>query len=144
MFFFVGGVGPKTASKASSLSCGNCGNRLSEVRVDHVLSAFFIPLWTVSTGKPFLACESCGWQGPLTSSHSMQDDGSFTGRGLNGQPQIKAPGSGWPREGREVSRDQHRPAQRTAAPTCCSGCGRTIKEPEYLFCPFCGTFLPKD
>jgi len=62
MFFFIGGVQPKTVRlDKQARSCPVCGH--TEVylkRVDHYLSLFFIPLFPVKKGIPFLACDNCG------------------------------------------------------------------------------------
>lgn len=61
MFFFIGGIQPKTirADKQAKLCsvCGHPGVYLK--RVDHYLSVFFIPLFPVKKGTPFLICENC-------------------------------------------------------------------------------------
>jgi RNA polymerase subunit RPABC4/transcription elongation factor Spt4 len=62
MFFFIGGVQPKTVrlDKQARL-CPVCGrNEVSLKRVDHYLSLFFIPLFPVKKGTPFLLCNHCG------------------------------------------------------------------------------------
>jgi RNA polymerase subunit RPABC4/transcription elongation factor Spt4 len=61
MFFFIGGVQPKTVrlDKRSRL-CPRCGhNELYLQRVDHYLSLFFIPLFPVKKGIPVLSCDNC-------------------------------------------------------------------------------------
>ena len=61
MFFFIGGVQPKTVrlDKQPRL-CSVCQRaELYPKRVDHYLSLFFIPLFPVKRGTPFLSCDSC-------------------------------------------------------------------------------------
>lgn len=61
MFFFIGGVQPKTVrlDKQARL-CPVCGhNEVHLKRVDHCLSLFFIPLFPVKKGTPFLSCDNC-------------------------------------------------------------------------------------
>ena len=61
MFFFIGGIQPKTVTvdrqPRSCPSCGHFGVYLK--RVDHYVSLFFIPLFPVKRGTPFLICENC-------------------------------------------------------------------------------------
>lgn len=67
MFFFIGGVQPKTVrlDKQARL-CPVCGhNAVYLKRVDHYLSLFFIPLFPVKRGTTFLSCDDC---------HSVFDD----------------------------------------------------------------------
>jgi hypothetical protein len=61
MFFFIAGVQPKTKTlDPHPHVCHNCGQvRLIKKRTDHYLSLFFIPLFPVKRGKPFLECENC-------------------------------------------------------------------------------------
>ena len=61
MFFFIGGIQPKTVlvdkQPRSCPACGHVGVYLK--RVDHYVSLFFIPLFPVKRGTPFLMCEKC-------------------------------------------------------------------------------------
>ena len=61
MFFFIGGIQPKTVSlKKQPKICPVCGySALYLKRVDHYLSLFFIPLVPVKKGTPFQICENC-------------------------------------------------------------------------------------
>ena len=61
MFFFIGGIQPKTILiDKQPRSCHACGNfEVYLKRVDHYLSLFFIPLFPVKRGTPFLICENC-------------------------------------------------------------------------------------
>ena len=61
MFFFIGGVQPKTViiEKQGRL-CPVCGRtELYKKRVDHYLSLFFIPVFPVKKGRAFTACNHC-------------------------------------------------------------------------------------
>lgn len=61
MFFFIGGVQPKTVrlDKQPRL-CPVCGHHEVYLkRTDHYLSLFFIPLFRVKKGAPFLSCDNC-------------------------------------------------------------------------------------
>ena len=62
MFFFIGGVQPRTVVlDGTPRSCPNCGRvELLLQRTDHVLSLFFIPLFPLKKGLPARACGSCG------------------------------------------------------------------------------------
>lgn len=61
MYFLIGGVQPRTVRlEKQSWHCSSCSS--SEVymtRVDHYLSLFFIPLFPVKKGTPFLMCHRC-------------------------------------------------------------------------------------
>jgi RNA polymerase subunit RPABC4/transcription elongation factor Spt4 len=61
MFFVIGGVQPRTVTLTKvSRVCSVCGHpEISQKRVDHYLSLFFIPLFPVKKGTPFLACSNC-------------------------------------------------------------------------------------
>lgn len=61
MFFFIGGIQPKTVLvDKQARTCPVCGHfRVFLKRVDHYLSFFFIPLFPVKRGIPFLVCENC-------------------------------------------------------------------------------------
>ncbi|MFO7984362.1 MAG: zinc ribbon domain-containing protein [Desulfatiglandaceae bacterium] len=62
MFFVIGGIQPKTVylddQPRMCRSCGLYQARLK--RIDHYLSLFFIPIFPVKKGDPFLECQSCG------------------------------------------------------------------------------------
>ncbi|MBD3413687.1 MAG: zinc-ribbon domain-containing protein [Candidatus Aminicenantes bacterium] len=75
MFFFIGGIQPKTALlDKNPRSCPECGHlELYIKRTDNYLSLFFIPLFPVKKGTPFMVCENCGTRftqqgSPLESS----------------------------------------------------------------------------
>lgn len=141
MFFFAGGISPRTLVRQTGLSCSYCGAQLSEVTVDHVLSLFFIPLWTVSHGKPLLACARCGWHQGVADALRQ---GGATATASASEPPT------WPREEPSAPQLPHAESLSSArqgqgaagrSPSACSGCGRGVSDPSYLFCPFCGTFL---
>lgn len=129
VFFFIGGVAPRAVSRAlRGARCPSCGgaNSLVERRVDHMLSVFFIPIFPVSRGAPILACSSCGW-----SDTRMGED-----RG--GVPPPTPPGhpvGGVPAQPRRLMP----PAPRQHHLEQCPSCSRTVEDPAFRFCPFCGT-----
>jgi len=61
MFFFIAGIQPRAVElDASPRMCPKCGLYQAQLkRVDHYLSLFFIPLFPVKRGSPFLECRSC-------------------------------------------------------------------------------------
>lgn len=61
MFFFIGGIQPKTVIVDRQFrACSVCGHHEVYLkRVDQYLSLFFIPLFPVKKGNPFLSCENC-------------------------------------------------------------------------------------
>ena len=65
MFFFIGGIQPKTVLVDDQPRvCPICGLGQARLkRVDHYLSLFFIPLFRVKKGDPFLECPQCGVSG---------------------------------------------------------------------------------
>ena len=60
-FIFVAGVQPKTKkSDGAPRRCHLCGlHQAYYRRVDHYFSLFFIPVWRVKMGTPFLMCDKC-------------------------------------------------------------------------------------
>jgi len=60
-FIFVAGVQPRTRKiDDTPRRCPLCGLHQAYFRrVDHYLSLFFIPVWRVKKGTPFLACDRC-------------------------------------------------------------------------------------
>ncbi|MEJ2586515.1 MAG: zinc ribbon domain-containing protein [Deltaproteobacteria bacterium] len=62
MFFFIGGIQPKTVTLDNQPRlCPSCGLAQARLkRVDHYLSLFFIPIFPVKKGTPFLECRRCG------------------------------------------------------------------------------------
>lgn len=62
MFFFIGGVQPKTVTLDDTPrlcpACGLAQGRLK--RIDHYLSLFFVPLIPVKRGEPMVICDRCG------------------------------------------------------------------------------------
>ncbi|NLI83157.1 MAG: zinc ribbon domain-containing protein [Deltaproteobacteria bacterium] len=62
MFFFIGGIQPRTTTlDESARICPSCGLAQARLkRVDHYLSLFFIPLFPVKRGEPLLICDRCG------------------------------------------------------------------------------------
>ena len=62
MFFFIGGVSPRTITlDRQPRACPSCGRlALYLKRIDNYVSLFFIPLFPVKRGEPFLSCNECG------------------------------------------------------------------------------------
>jgi hypothetical protein len=62
MFFFIGGIQPKTVTiEDTPRLCPSCGLAQARLkRIDHYLSLFFIPLFPVKRGQPVLICDRCG------------------------------------------------------------------------------------
>jgi len=74
MFFFIGGVQPRTITLARvDRVCTVCAHpEICQKRVDHYVSLFFIPLFPVKRGTPFWICENCNTEyddfgAPLTA-----------------------------------------------------------------------------
>jgi predicted RNA-binding Zn-ribbon protein involved in translation (DUF1610 family) len=66
MFFFIGGIQPRiTFVDKQPVLCPSCGLlRARYKRVDHYISLFFIPVFPIKRGDPFLFCDRCGLQTP--------------------------------------------------------------------------------
>lgn len=66
MFFFIAGIQPKTIYLEEQLRvCSSCGLYQARLKkVNHYLSFFFIPVFRVKNGAPFLECRSCGAVSP--------------------------------------------------------------------------------
>ncbi|MCE5243494.1 MAG: zinc ribbon domain-containing protein [Syntrophobacteraceae bacterium] len=66
MFFFIGGIQPKTVTlDETPRLCPVCGLAQARLkRIDHYLSVFFIPLFSVRKGEPVVLCERCGAASP--------------------------------------------------------------------------------
>ena len=58
---FIAGVSPKKkVLDQNPRRCPMCGlNQATYQRVDHYLSLFFIPLFRVKKGEPFIVCDRC-------------------------------------------------------------------------------------
>jgi RNA polymerase subunit RPABC4/transcription elongation factor Spt4 len=71
VFFFIGGIQPKTVTiEKQARSCPACGHvGVSLKRVDHYVSLFFIPLFPVKRGVPFVMCDNC---------NTVLDEGGYT------------------------------------------------------------------
>jgi ribosomal protein L32 len=81
MFFFIGGIQPKTVKLDDNpRMCPSCGLYQARLqRVDHYISIFFIPIIPVKKGIPFFQCQSCGAMSresgePWTASKKMPGD----------------------------------------------------------------------
>lgn len=66
MFFFIGGIQPKTKTlDETPRLCPACGLAQARLkRIDHYLSLFFIPLFPVKKGEPLVICDRCGYAAP--------------------------------------------------------------------------------
>ncbi|NSW84787.1 MAG: zinc ribbon domain-containing protein [Syntrophobacteraceae bacterium] len=75
MFFFIGGVQPRTVTLDDTPRlCAACGLAQARLkRVDHYLSLFFVPLFPVKRGEPVLLCDRCG----AVSSPDQSSDAPF-------------------------------------------------------------------
>jgi len=73
MFFFIGGIQPKTVLiDGQARACPACGSlKVYLKRVDQYLSLFFIPLFPVKRGIPFLVCEICN---SIFDEHGLRMD----------------------------------------------------------------------
>lgn len=80
--FFIAGIQPKTVTiDDGPRICPACGLARARLkRVDHYLSLFFIPLFPVRKGTPFVHCEGCGG-GPGGEGHLC----ARCGRALEGR-----------------------------------------------------------
>ena len=79
MFFLIGGVQPKKIRLDKQAGvCPSCGRLdLFLTRMDHYLSLFFIPLFPVKKGDPFLSCDNCGSVFDETGRTLGKSRGSF-------------------------------------------------------------------
>jgi rubrerythrin len=59
--FLIAGISPKTKQlDANPRRCPVCGLRRAYYkRIDHYFSLFFIPIFRVKKGEPFIMCDSC-------------------------------------------------------------------------------------
>lgn len=59
---FIAGIQPKTRYlDRNPRICPSCGSPEAYLkRVDHFVSFFFVPLFPIKRGEPFVACERCG------------------------------------------------------------------------------------
>lgn len=132
MFVFVAGIQPKVETETVLRDCPQCGRgSLLEKRVDQVLQFFFLPVFTLQKGQPYYTCEGCGWD--------SREAAAARSRPVQQLPwsetRLDSPGS-------SNSRIASPPPTPSAPPLplSCRSCGHAV-QPEYLFCPFCGTFL---
>ncbi|HDH87503.1 MAG TPA: zinc-ribbon domain-containing protein [Desulfobacteraceae bacterium] len=104
MFFFIGGIQPKTVTvDKQARTCPSCGHvEVYLKRVDHYMSLFFIPLFPVKRGAPFLICENCN---TIIDEHGYSTGAEWPMRGKR-----------CPSCGRKVDRDF----------TFCPYCGKAL------------------
>jgi hypothetical protein len=59
--FLIAGIQPRTKTlDPKARLCPTCGLAQAHMRrIDHYFSVFFIPLFRVKTGQPYLFCERC-------------------------------------------------------------------------------------
>ena len=76
MFFFIAGIQPKTIKlDEHAMMCPICGLYQAHFnRVDQYLSVFFIPIFRVKKGPPFLYCEKCGGLPQQPNSKSFRPE----------------------------------------------------------------------
>lgn len=156
MFFFLGGISPKTVTAISNQSCPRCGGGMAAERVDHILSLFLIPVLTVSTGKPYhFFCPRCGFEEAAPEARieeQQRSSGNYlpppyqhpqAGR----QQPHQQPGGGFRRPVQPAEEEEARPSapplRHAEHQDVCGTCGRGV-QPSFLFCPFCGAWLGKD
>jgi RNA polymerase subunit RPABC4/transcription elongation factor Spt4 len=79
MFFLIGGIQPRTKQiEKQAKLCPSCGHfELQKKRIDHYFSLFFIPLFPVKKGRPFLFCTKCQNISDPYGSNSRQADPEF-------------------------------------------------------------------
>lgn len=73
MFFFIGGIQPKTVTLDETPKvCPSCGLQQAKLkRIDHYFSLFFIPLFRVKKGEPVLMCENCNFVAPPDQAEAL-------------------------------------------------------------------------
>lgn len=91
---FIGGVSPKmkVLSEKPEL-CPVCGLAQARYkRIDHYLSLFFIPVFRVKKGEPFLMCDRCERavqeMGPEYDQYIEQQEAQCTGCGRSLHPEF--------------------------------------------------------
>ncbi|MBN1836346.1 MAG: zinc ribbon domain-containing protein [Spirochaetales bacterium] len=126
MFFFIGGLEPRReVLDPGPFRCPSCGRKTARIeQVRSYLSLFFIPLFPVRKGEPYLVCESCGAVGPLRGEQTA------------GFPEAYVP------ETYEDLDDELAGELNEGSPFTCPECGGPI-EPEYEYCPYCGKRLDR-
>ena len=88
---FIAGISPKTKTlDQNPRRCPVCGlHQAYNRRIDHYLSLFFIPVFRVKKGEPFVMCDRCDATSPEFGpdfSHQTQDDEQrcrYCGKPLN-------------------------------------------------------------
>jgi hypothetical protein len=117
-FFFIGGVQPKEEIlDQGPLRCPRCGRVSARIqRINQYLSLFFIPLFPIKKGQPFLVCTRCGYARPVSGGQALRE----------------APREDYP--GWQEELDEEEGVRR------CPYCGAEV-EPEFEYCPYCGMRL---
>ncbi len=80
--FLIAGVQPKTRKlDEKARLCSICGlSRAFPTRIDHYFSLFFIPLFRVKKGTPFLMCDRCRMHVDPLGQNGHQQRHSSEGR----------------------------------------------------------------
>ncbi len=103
-------------------TCPKChSTALEERRVDHVFTLFFIPLFKVQRGQPFLVCRNCGWDSRMESLGWLPQ-GPELNPIYGGSPESQDAGM---------------------ARRLCPHCGSPV-DASFLYCPYCGTKMGQD
>lgn len=77
-FIFIAGVQPRERTiEDAPKTCPRCGKKAAKVmRKDLFFSFFFIPLFPVKKGDPYLRCTRCGYTGGPGSRRRCPSCGS--------------------------------------------------------------------
>ncbi|GFR49676.1 hypothetical protein Agub_g11823 [Astrephomene gubernaculifera] len=143
LFFFIGGIAPRTRTLRTLLGqrCPACAapSTLRERRTDQVLSVFFIPLWTLRQGIPFLSCDNCGWtSGPSASLLEEREQ-----QQQQPLPPPPPPPPSLPPFRQPPPQQQPHAGSPPPQPPhglMCPTCMRPV-QPDFAFCPSCGRAL---
>ncbi|XP_031504590.1 uncharacterized protein LOC116267146 [Nymphaea colorata] len=112
-FFFIGGVQPQVRQvlKGAATRCVRCGSDAALVEYENVLKLFFVPVWRWPGKSPALYCDNCSLLIPYRYS-SFPPPSDGSGSDSPTLPDVLR----------------------------CHSCARVV-DPEFRFCPFCGSCL---